>query len=70
VVNNFPSEALDYATGPQASSIYLPSGVSCSQSYTYSMDDYSSNPSSLTIDSDTGVLSLTNTANVKQSYDI
>jgi hypothetical protein len=34
------------------------------------MDDYSSNPSSLTIDSDTGVLSLTNTANVKQSYDI
>jgi hypothetical protein len=34
------------------------------------MADFSTNPSSLTIDEETGVLSLENTANIKQSYDI
>lgn len=64
------SSSDDYVTEAPSSSDYLPEGVECSQSFSYTMVDESTNPSLLTIDADTGVLSLTNNGNEKQSYAI
>lgn len=66
MVNTFPSSSVDYVTPAiEELKVYLPDGVSCSQSFSYEMDDSSSNPAELTIDALTGVLSLTNNANQK-----
>jgi hypothetical protein len=59
------SSSDDYVTEAPSSSDYLPEGVECSQSFSYTMVDESTNPSLLTIDADTGVLSLTNNGNEK-----
>jgi hypothetical protein len=46
VVNSFPTESLDYVTFPHPDlEIYLPAGLSCSQSFTYSMQNGNNIPS-------------------------
>jgi hypothetical protein len=69
----FPSASTDYVTEPPVDSEYLPDGVVCSQSYSYRLKDAADtthNPTTLEIDSETGVFTFTNIYDIKTSYEI
>jgi hypothetical protein len=71
----FPTASTDYVTVPTPPdsltiSDYLPSGVSCTQVFSYEMTDGSDAPSELTIDAATGIFTLDNDATIKTTYEV
>lgn len=68
---SFPAAATEYVTAPPTESVYLPDGVSCSQTYTYAMADSTiTKPLELVFDESTGIFTLTNKATIKTSYEV
>jgi hypothetical protein len=68
-----PFVSTDYVTEPPSDSDYLPDGVVCSQSFIYRLKDTADtvhNPSEISIDSNSGLVTLTNKATVKTTYEI
>jgi hypothetical protein len=66
----FPDASTQYITQPPASSVYLPDGYSCSQTYDYRLNGVyttANNPSTLVMELD-GQFALTNMASMKQNY--
>lgn len=66
----FPAASTAFVTAPPTTSPYLPSGVSCSQSFSYEMTDGSDEPEELIIDPATGIFTLDNVATIKTSYEV
>ena len=61
----FPQASTSYISRPPLSSPYLPDGVQCSQKFSLVGDD---RPQELTIDEETGILSMFVDSTVKRSY--